>query len=107
MKPLRHEERSAAPLARLPAARPTRAGAADPRVSAMMLRSVGTCQDLISSVRLRVDGSRAAPCGAVLKSGTRAAADSSGKSRGWGLLLDDVRMHALGLDDVPRDYERG
>ena len=30
---------------------------------------------------------RAAPRGAVLKSGTRAAADSSSKSCGWGLLL--------------------
>ena len=34
-----------------------------------------------------VDGSRAAPRGAVLKSGTRAAADSSSESCGWGLLL--------------------
>ena len=37
--------------------------------------------------RPRVDGSRAAPRGAVLKSGTRAAADSSSKSCEWGLLL--------------------
>ena len=39
------------------------------------------------SVRPRVDGSRAASRGAVLKSGTRAAADSSGKPCEWGLLL--------------------
>ena len=35
----------------------------------------------------RVDGSRAAPRGAVLKSGTRAAADSLSKPCEWGLLL--------------------
>ena len=55
--------------------------------SALALRSPGAWL-AVSSVRLQVDGSRAPPRGAVLKSGTRAAADSSSKSwTGWGLLL--------------------